>query len=77
MLGVYIGFFFFPFLIESFKNIYPLATAWVDLEDIMLSEIDKVKNHMISLTWDIKLKATNEQVRRTNETHRHRQQCGG
>ena len=29
---------------------------------------------MISLMWDIKQKATNEQ---TNKTHRHRQQYGG
>ena len=36
----------------------------VDLENIMLNEIRaKVKNHMISLMWDIKLEATNEQTR--------------
>ena len=27
--------------------------------------------------WDIKLKATNEQTRITNKTHRHRQWFGG
>ena len=33
-------------------EIFPFATAWMDLENIMLSEIsqrEKFKNHMISL----------------------------
>ena len=29
--------------------------------------MDKVKNHTISLLWNIKLKATNEQTRQTNK----------
>ena len=39
------------------------AITWMDLRNIMLSEIsqtEKVKDHMVSLMWDIKLKATNE-----------------
>ena len=45
-------------------------TTWMDLENIMLSKIsqmEKVKNHIISLMWVIKLKATNEQIRQTNK----------
>ena len=45
-------------------DVPPFVTMWMDLENIMLSEIRaKVKNHMISLMWDIKLEATNEQTR--------------
>ena len=29
------------------------------------SQMEKVKNHVISLMWDIKLKSRNEQMRRT------------
>ena len=46
----------------------PFATTWLDLETVMLSEIGQteiVKNHTISLVWDIKLKATNEHPRKT------------
>ena len=38
------------------KNILPFVTVWVDLEDIMLSEIrqsEKGKYHMISLLCGI------------------------
>ena len=38
------------------KNILPFATAWMDLENIMLSEISQLledKYHMISLTCGI------------------------
>ena len=37
----------------------PFLTTWMDPENTMLREInrmEKVKNHMISLMWDIKLK---------------------
>ena len=37
-------------------EIVPLATTWMDLEDILRSEIsqtEKVKNHMISLIGGI------------------------
>ena len=57
--------------------ILPYMTTWMDLENIVLSEIsqaEKVKNHVFSLLWD--MKATNEQTRKT-KTHRHRQQHGG
>ena len=40
-------------------EILPSATTWIDLEDVMLSEIsrsEKVKNHMTLLIWDIKTK---------------------
>ena len=38
------------------NEILPFATAWIDLEDIMLSEIsrtEKDKHHMVSLTRGI------------------------
>ena len=38
------------------KKILPFVTVWVDLENIMLSEIsqsEKDKYHMISLIWGI------------------------
>ena len=38
------------------KKILPLTTAWMDLENIMLSEIsqsEKDKYHMISLMWNL------------------------
>ena len=57
--------------------ILPYMTTWMDLENIVLSEIsqaEKVKNHVFSLLWD--MKATNEQTRKT-KTHRHRQQYDG
>ena len=47
-------------------EILPFTTTWMDLGNIMLSEIsqaERVKNHM----WNIKLKATNEQARKTNK----------
>ena len=59
-------------------EISPVVTTWVDLEDSMLSELsqtEKVKNHMISLIWDIKLKTTSKQEKQMR-THRHRQQWG-
>ena len=40
------------------KKILPFATIWMDLENIMLSEIsqsEKDKYHMISLIYGIKL----------------------
>ena len=43
---------------------------WMDLENIMLSEIHqsaKVNNHDVSHMWDIKLRATNSQTRKTNK----------
>ena len=45
-------------------EIQPFATTWMHYEIIMLSKIsqtEKVENHMISLMWNINLKATNEQ----------------
>ena len=38
------------------NKILPFATAWMDLENIMLSEIsqsEKDKYHMVSLIWGI------------------------
>ena len=38
-------------------EILPLATTWMDLENLTLGKIsqtEKAKNHMISLMWDIK-----------------------
>ena len=51
-------------------EILPFATTWIDFENMMLSKIsqaEKVKNHAISLMWNIKLEATNEQTRNTNK----------
>ena len=47
------------------KEMLPFATAWIDLEIIMLSEIsqpEKDKYYMISLIWNImnKNKLTNK-----------------
>lgn len=58
-------------------EILAFATAWMDLESIMLNEItqtDKNTNRMISLIWDIKQKETNDQ---TNQSHRYGQQNSG
>ena len=45
------------YLAAKKKKILPFATAWTDLENIMLSEIsqsEKDKYHMISLiTWNL------------------------
>ena len=38
------------------KKILPFATAWIDLENIMLSETSQSKkniNHLISLMWNL------------------------
>lgn len=47
----------------------------------MLSEVnqtEKDKNHVISLMWGLKQKATNEQIKRNKQkTPRYRQQNGG
>ena len=43
-------------LIEAFYVVLPCTTVWVDLENIMLSEIsqsEKDKYHMISLIGDV------------------------
>lgn len=32
-----------------------------------VSQTEPAKNHMISLIWDMKLKATNERTRKANE----------
>ena len=52
-------------------EILPFVTTWMDIENITLSKTRKLKNHMISLMWDIKLKATNVQIRKahTQDTH--------
>lgn len=34
---------------------------------IEVSQKEKVKNHMISLMWDMKQKAINQQTRQTNQ----------
>ena len=44
----------------------PFVTTCIGFENNMLSKISqmgKAKNHMISLMWDIKLKATHEQTK--------------
>ena len=45
------------------KEILPFVTIWIDLEDIMISEISQTqrdKYHMISFIWGIKNKQTNK-----------------
>ena len=44
------------FLVVKKKKILPFVTAWMDLENIMLSEVsqsERDKHHMISLIWKI------------------------
>lgn len=46
-------------------EILPFVAAWMDLESIMLSKIsqmERVKSHMISFMWDIKQKTTNKKI---------------
>ena len=48
------------------KKILPFATVWMDLENIMLSEIsqaEKDKYHTISLMWSL----SNEQIELTSK----------
>ena len=43
------------------KEILPFATAWMDLESIVLSEMsqsEKGKRHKLSLTWNLMNKIT-------------------
>ena len=64
-------------------EILPFATTWMDLEIMLnkISQTEKVKNHMISLMWDIKLKATNKQdkqkLRETDSCLLSREKGGG
>ena len=47
------------------KKVLPFVTVWIDLENIMLSEIsqsEKDKYHMISLVWNL-LNKLNKQNR--------------
>ena len=41
---------------EGKKELIPFATAWMELESIMLSEIsqsEEDKYHMVSLVWNL------------------------
>ena len=56
------------------NEILPFPTPWMDLEDIMLSEIsqtEKEKYHM----WNLRNKI-NKQIK-SKETHRYREQTDG
>ena len=57
-------------LIQKIINI-PFATTWMDLEDIMLSEISQRKILRSFHMWNLS-KQTNEQ----NKTYRYREQIG-
>ena len=55
-------------LLSHIKDeILPCVTARTDQESIVLSQKEKDKNHMVSLMWGIKQKATNEQNKNTNK----------
>ena len=61
------------------KEILPFATTWMDLNGIMLSEIsqtEKDKYCIISLTWTLKTKQTNKNPKKT-QAHRYREQIDG
>ena len=61
------------------NEILPFATIWVVLKDIMLSEIsqsEKDKYDMISLTWILRNK-TNRGKKRKNQTLNYREQTDG
>ena len=50
-------------------EIRAFVTTWMGIENIMLSEIsrtEKFKNDFTHM-WDIKVKATNKQTRKTNK----------
>ena len=52
------------------REVLPFAITCMDIDNITscrISQPEKVKNHMISLMWEIKRKATNEQTRKRNE----------
>ena len=52
-------------------EILPFATTWMDPGNSKLSKISQRKSRsMTTLTWYIKLKATNEQTRQTTKIHR-------
>ena len=57
------------------EETWPFVTTWVDLENIMLSEISQMESqepYDFTYMWDTKLKATNEQTRQTknnSQTH--------
>ena len=55
---------------ERKKELLPFATAWMEMESIMLSEISQVvrdKYHMISFNWNL-INKTNKQAK-YNQRH--------
>ena len=51
------------------REILPFGTRWIELKDIMLSEISQTKKdkyHMVSLTWG-SLKKKKSQTHRNRE----------
>ena len=58
------------------NEIMPFETTWMDLKDILLSEIsqtEKDKYHIISLICGIK----NKQIKNKNQANRYREKIGG
>ena len=60
------------------KEILPFATTWMQLEDLMLSEISQTRQTPCDFTCEIK-KQTNEQTSKTKQkqTHTNRAQIDG
>ena len=58
----------------------PFMTIWMDLEGIMLSKIsqtEKDKYHMFSLTCGIKTKQNKQKQQQKKWTHKNREQTSG
>ena len=51
----------------------PFAATWMDMEIIILSEVSQTERQMscdIAYMWNLKKKDTNENIYKTEQTHR-------
>ena len=61
------------------NNILPFSATWMDLEDIMLSEISQRKKINVRYHLYMKSKKYNKfvNIAKKKQTHRYREQTGG
>ena len=61
------------------NEILPFTAIWMDLEDIMLSEINQTKKNTVRYHLYAESKTCNKLVNKTkkNQTHRYREQTSG